>query len=243
MTATVDERAQTTVTSGAPPLATSKAVVVLAISDPGERLLERLARRDPGERPEVLIVAPAIASRIGFWTDEERWHSRAAKIVRDATAMLTAAGFSTRGWVGDANPLDALADVLQTERVADVIVVGTASDSKSRLERQLLAPARIAFKVPVAMLETSTDQTYPWRLSPSRGGRIAAVAVVGLVLALVLSLVGAGNAWLAGELGIVLGLVLLDVAAHLALVAGLWFGAGPAAKRYEDAYRASTTPR
>jgi hypothetical protein len=60
---------------------------------------------------------------------------------------------------------------------------------------------------------------------------MALVATVGALVALVLALVGVGHAWLIVELAVVLGIVVLDLAAHLALLAGaLWFATGPIAR-------------
>lgn len=206
-------------------------VLVLATVEPVAELLGELERHlDDGR--DVLVVAPALASHLGFWTDEDRWYPRAEKIARDTVGEIAAAGIPVRGLVGDADPLEALDDALRTENVVDLIVMGPVSDCANWFERDLVAHVRQRFDVPLTVLPGSVGAPCPWREASRWGGRATIILAFGVVLALVLALLGAGQTWLVGVLAIVLGIVAVDIAAHLAIVGGLaWLALGPLASR------------
>ncbi len=203
-------------------------VLVLAAAEPDERLVAELQRRDLDAGAEVLVVAPVLAPHLGFWTDEERWHRRAQAIANRTVARLAAAGFVSRGVVGDAHPLEALEDALRRDPISEVIVVGSPFDCTSWLDHDLVRLARARHEIPITVLAAASDEPCPWHETSRRSRRVAAVALVGLVIAAGLALAGAGQAWLVGELGIVLGVVALDIGAHMLLLgAPLWLALGP----------------
>ena len=206
-------------------------VLVLATVEPVAELLGEL-NRHLGDGRDVLVVAPALASHVGFWTDDDRWRPRAVVIARDTVAEIAAAGISVRGRVGDADPLEALDDALRTENVVDLIVMGSASDCANWFERDLVAQARQRYDIPFTVLPGSVGAPCPWREASRWGGRATIILAFGVLLALVLGLSGAGETWLVGELALVLGIVAADIAAHLAIVGGLaWLALGPLASR------------
>jgi len=129
-------------------------------------------------------------------------------------------------------PLETLDDALRTENVVDLIVMGPASDCANWFERDLVAHARQRYEIPLTVLPGSVGAPCPWREAGRWGGRATIVLALGVVLALVLALTGAGQTWLIGELALVLGIVAVDIAAHLAIVGGLaWLAVGPLASR------------
>jgi hypothetical protein len=116
----VDELPEVKEAAGA---AVGRWLVVLAAVEPGAGFVEDLRARGLREGAAVLVVAPALTTALGRWTDEERWHERAEGIMRKTVERLSAAGYRTRGLVGDGNPLEALDDALRTEPVSEVIAV------------------------------------------------------------------------------------------------------------------------
>lgn len=109
-----------------------------------------VVRRRAGEDGRVLVVAPALNSRLKHWTSDTDAASRAAAgRLDEALGYLGGAGVAARGVVGDADPLCALEDSL-AGFPADVIVIATFPPQQSHwLEKDLLARARDASGLPV----------------------------------------------------------------------------------------------
>lgn len=97
---------------------------------------------------EVLVVAPAVNSRLRRWLSDEgearrRAQQRAAAIVD----LLARVGVDAEGRVGDADPLLAIADALATFP-ADEIVIAGRPERVSELDT-LLARVRDRFTLPI----------------------------------------------------------------------------------------------
>jgi hypothetical protein len=110
-----------------------------------------------GRDSEVLVVAPALTSRLAFWTCADGNSRRdAEKRLALCLAALRARGFEARGAVGDANPLLAIEDALR-EFPADHIVVATHPEGRSNwLARDIVTRARARFAQPVHHLIVDT---------------------------------------------------------------------------------------
>ena len=90
---------------------------------------------------EVTIVAPALNTRLRHWLSDEEQARRAAELrLAQCVNGLAADGVESIGWVGDADPLLAIADALH-QLPADLIVVSEgepnwlARDVAARAER------------------------------------------------------------------------------------------------------------
>jgi hypothetical protein len=107
-----------------------------------------------GEPPaEVLVIAPALNARLRHWLSDEDDARRAAGVRLEASlAHLRAAGIEAEGRVGDADPLQAVADALH-QFGAEEIVITTHPDGRSHwLARDLVARARRRFAQPIREL-------------------------------------------------------------------------------------------
>ena len=104
--------------------------------------------RDDGE---VLVVAPALNSRLRHWTsDEDRARGAAQSRLEASVAAFAAAGVAARGQVGDDDPMQAIDDALRTFG-ADEIVISTHPPGRSNwLERGLVERARERYGCPIA---------------------------------------------------------------------------------------------
>jgi hypothetical protein len=72
---------------------------------------------------EVTIVAPALNTRLRHWLSDDEEARRAAELrLAHCVNGLAADGIESIGWVGDADPLLAIADALH-QAPADLIVV------------------------------------------------------------------------------------------------------------------------
>ena len=116
----------------------------------GEELFTLLDRKAAGMREDVLLVCPALNSRVRTWTSDEDGARAAAQSRLEASlARLAEAGVSARGEIGDGDPLQALEDTLR-EFPADEIVVSTHPPGRSHwLEQGVVELARQRYDVPI----------------------------------------------------------------------------------------------
>lgn len=99
---------------------------------------------------EVVVVAPALNTRFRHWTsDEDRARRQAAARLQACVATLDTTSSRVRGWVGDADPICAIADALVFFE-ADELVVATAPEHRSNwLAQDVVARAGTRFELPV----------------------------------------------------------------------------------------------
>jgi hypothetical protein len=132
-----------------------------------ERLAEELrARAQAGT--EVLVVCPALNSRLRHWTSDEDAARAAAQSRLDASLeRLAVTGLQARGHVGDADPVQAIDDALRSFD-ADEIVLSTHPPERTHwLARNITERAQRLFGLPVTHIvvdlarEGHVDLTQP----------------------------------------------------------------------------------
>jgi len=108
-----------------------------------------LARR-PGQ---VLVIAPALNTRLGYWSGDDRAACRKAAVRLDRCLRAFAgAGLPADGYVADADPLLAIEDALSVFP-ADEILVATEPEGRSNwLARDLVGRLRARVPLPVRPL-------------------------------------------------------------------------------------------
>lgn len=138
---------------------THRVLVVANETVGGGELLELLGHKAAGVREEMLLVCPALNSRVRTWTSDEDGARAAAQKRLDASlARLGEAGISARGEIGDGDPLQALEDALRLFP-ADEIVVSTHPPGRSNwLEQGVVEQARMRFDVPVTHVVVDLEQ-------------------------------------------------------------------------------------
>jgi hypothetical protein len=102
---------------------------------------------------EVAIVAPALNTRLRHWFSDEdpARHAAAARLARCVSA-LAEAGVRVDGRVGDADPIQAIADAL-SEFPADELLIVTHPEERSNwLAHDLVPRACARFALPVLHL-------------------------------------------------------------------------------------------
>jgi hypothetical protein len=112
---------------------------------------EELAYRARGGA-RVVVVAPALArSRLGHWlsSDLEEAQHAAERRLADSLASLGAAGIEATGFLGDADPLQALDDALRVHDAAEVVISTHPPQRSNWLERQVVRRAREKYAVPI----------------------------------------------------------------------------------------------
>jgi hypothetical protein len=116
----------------------------------GGELRDLLGRKAEGVSEDVLLVCPALNSKLRTWTSDEDGARAAAQArLGESLARLAELGVHARGEIGDGDPLQALEDALR-EFPADEIVVSTHPPGRSHwLEQGVVENARMRFDVPV----------------------------------------------------------------------------------------------
>lgn len=133
-------------------------IVVANRTCPCPGLIEEVATRTLARAGHVLVVAPALNSRLRHWmSDSDAAIAAAAQRLKLAVDHLRGAGVHAEGEVGDADPLLAIEDAM-TAFPADAIILSTWPKGTSCwLERDLLARARARFAVPIEHLVSKYD--------------------------------------------------------------------------------------
>jgi hypothetical protein len=102
---------------------------------------------------EVLVVAPALNSRLRHWLSDDGGARRAAAERLEACLdRLEHGGVHARGCVGDADPLQAIADSLPTF-AADEVVIAAHPQRSRDLALRVAERARARFALPVHGVE------------------------------------------------------------------------------------------
>ena len=136
-------------------------------STPGLNVL--VVALDAAEPPSltadsVLVIAPAVNSRLRRWlSDEDGARRRAEERLEAYVERLERAGMHVSGEVGDADPVLAIADALAIFP-ADEIFVAAHTESSRRLAREVAERARERFALPVAVaadVAPSAKREYP----------------------------------------------------------------------------------
>ena len=129
---------------------TRRILVVANETVAGGELRDLLGQKAASVNEDVLLVCPALNSKLRTWTSDEDGARAAAQSRLDTSlARLAELGVQARGEIGDGDPLQALEDALR-EFPADEIVVSTHPPGRSHwLEQGVVENARLRFDVPV----------------------------------------------------------------------------------------------
>lgn len=129
---------------------TRRILVVANETVGGGELHALLERKVQGVSEDVLVVCPALNSKLHTWlSDEDGARAAAQERLDTSLARLRAAGIVARGEIGDGDPLQALEDALRVFP-ADEVVVSTHPPGRSNwLEQGVVEQARLRFDVPV----------------------------------------------------------------------------------------------
>jgi GABA permease len=127
-----------------------KRLLVVANKTVASSVLGQAVRAFADDDAEVLVIAPVLNSRLGFWSSDDRHaRRRAQERVDSCLHALRAAGIEAEGSIADADPLLAIDDALGVF-AADAIVLATHPDGRSSwLERDIVNRARARFPCPV----------------------------------------------------------------------------------------------
>ena len=134
----------------------SRILVIANRTCPCPILADEVARRAAAGPIDVLVVAPALNSRLRHWvSDVDGAVARARERLELALGELRARGISARAEVGDANPVVAIDDALATFPAEEIVLVTFPPGESNWLERGLVEKATARFEVPITHLVSS----------------------------------------------------------------------------------------
>ena len=115
----------------------------------GRALLDEIVRRVDADEAEVLVVCPALNSRLKHWmSDEDGARQAASQRLIESLATLAALGIDARGEVGDADPVQAIDDALRTWPASEIMISTHPPGRSTWLERRVTKAAE-RFRLPV----------------------------------------------------------------------------------------------
>ncbi len=119
----------------------------------GAILRRTISDRTRTSGAEILVVAPALNSRLRHWTSDcDAARDAAAARLNRCLEGLLGAGVEALGRVGDADPLQAIADALSWFAADELIVVTHPEGRSNWLARDLVGRAVRRFGLPTAHL-------------------------------------------------------------------------------------------
>ena len=127
-------------------------LVIANETAPGDELHDAVVAAASRRYPvDVLVVAPALNSRLRHWLSDDDVARRAAQgRVDTCVGRLAEAGLTAEGAIGDPDPLQAIDDALRVF-LADGIIVATHPEGRSNwLARNLVERAELRFDLPIA---------------------------------------------------------------------------------------------
>src|SRR4051812_9078428 len=125
---------------------------ILVISDEtvtGVVLHQAIRFRAHNVAGEVLVVAPALNSRLRHWmSDVDGARDAAEARLQACLKRLVAAGIHAHGEIGDGDPLQAIADALSVFRADEIIIATHPGEPSQGLAHALVGGARARFAPP-----------------------------------------------------------------------------------------------
>jgi hypothetical protein len=108
---------------------------------------------EPAESAEVLVIAPALNSKLRFWTgDTDEAIARADEVQEEAVERLAEEGVDAAGNTGESDPLLAIQDNLATYEADEIVLFTHSQGRRNWLEEGVVEQAQERFEVPVRHL-------------------------------------------------------------------------------------------
>jgi GABA permease len=125
----------------------------------GRALREEISQRGHGGQSKLMVVCPALNSKVRHWTNEEdAARAAAGRRLEALLSGLRAEGFDVDGDIGDDDPVQAMEDALR-RFPADEVIISTHPPGRSNwLERDVVERARRRSDVDVAHVVVDLDR-------------------------------------------------------------------------------------
>jgi hypothetical protein len=134
----------------------TRRLLVVANEAVASDILREVIGPDARTGIDVLVIAPALNTRIGFWAGDDRRARRHAEArLAFCLGSLAAAGIAADGFVADADPLLAIEDALQLFDADRIAISADADGGSNWLARNIVDRARQRFVQPVEQLRAA----------------------------------------------------------------------------------------
>jgi hypothetical protein len=133
-------------------------ILVVATTNDTRSLAHDVRVRADAHGADVMLVCPALNSRLAHWVSDVDGAEAAARRRLDVgLAALADAGVEARGVVGDPNPLQAIEDALCVHGADELIVATRPPNERHWLEKGVVARARRRYLMPIEHLADLPD--------------------------------------------------------------------------------------
>jgi len=131
----------------------AKKIIALVTEPISGQALKSAVGRETAEEAEVLVVAPALNSKLKFWTsDPDEAIARAEEVEEETVERLDDDGVDAAGDTGESDPLLALQDALQTYPADEIVLCVHSESGRNWQEEGVVDEARERFGKPVKQL-------------------------------------------------------------------------------------------
>lgn len=136
----------------------------------GAELFREVRERADETDTEVLIVAPALTSRLHYWmSDFDDGVANAQARLERSLEHCAAAGITAHGQLGDAHPLQAIDDAMRTFHPDEIIIATHPPGRSNWLERNVVADARRTYNVSITHVEVDSAHNDAHVISTGNG--------------------------------------------------------------------------
>ena len=129
----------------------------MLVSEPASGdVLKSAIGEQAAEDAEVLVVAPALNSKIRFFaSDPDPAIRRAQEVADESAERLDEAGIDAAADTGESDPLQAIEDALVTFEADEIVLCTNPGGERNWLEEGIVDAAKERFTVPVRHFEIS----------------------------------------------------------------------------------------
>lgn len=130
-----------------------KKIIALVTEPISGDVLRSAVGRETAEEAEVLVVAPALNSKMKFLiSDPDEAIARAEAVQEETVERLDEEGIDAAGDTGEADPLLALQDALTTYDADEIVLCVHGENGRNWQEEGVVQEARERFGKPVKQL-------------------------------------------------------------------------------------------
>ena len=118
--------------------------------------LKRAIGEDAADDAEVLVVAPALNSRVRFFaSDPDPAIRRAQEVADESSERLEEQGVDAAADTGESDPLQAIEDALVSFEADEIVLCTNPQGDRNWLEEGVVDAAKERFALPVRHFEIS----------------------------------------------------------------------------------------
>ncbi len=127
--------------------------VIALVSEPASGDALRAAIGDRADDAEVLVVAPALNSKLRFWmSDPDSAIERAEAVQEETVERMDEEGVDAAGDIGESDPVLAIQDALTTFAADEIVLFTHPRGERNWLEEGVVDEVKERFGLPVSHL-------------------------------------------------------------------------------------------